>query len=783
MENNTIKIGKNAKVRVLWNDIVENYSRESKSAVRSYFAKKYGIDRYNIDVRFVPVKVTEDGTVIDMTGIGIDNILDINYQRILFKQWIEKEGKVVDFNRLLALDDKVNAALNVGEVDTRQRKYNLKWIKIDNFLCFGDLPAVHFSRLKGMNAITSIPANQGGKSSFSVDSIEFLLFGKTTKTDKYEEIFNGFSDKDIVNVRGCIELDGGEEYIIERILTRKAKKEGGYNVKGDVIYYEILPNGEEKQLEGDSCTQTSQRIKDTIGTLEDFELIILATDKNLEDLIDTKPTERGKLLTRFIGLEPIEKKEDACRKLYNEFTKKMTSNTYNISDLQSGIDEQNIKVEQTNSLLIVMDNSLIKLKSDIATLGDKRDEVLGKKYKIDDEIMKINVDELNTDIDKLTAKGVIAKDKVAEAEKRLLEIGEVEFDEDYNQSLVDEDKNLSIAKTKNESQKEKLEALIVSLKNSEICTLCKRPLEGIDHTKDIKKTQDDIKTIDDTITSQEIRLKEIAAELLLLDVNKKLTNEKQLLEVSRDRLQVEMDTLRNKIKTHKNSIKQFNLNNEAIEINKTLDVEINNYNTQINVLNVKKDNLLKDIQKYTTELEVSKKTITTNEGLILKIQKEDMIEKIYKIYIEMVGKRGISKLVLRTVIPIINAELQRLLDDICDFDVELEITDKNDVEFILNKDGVSKSLKTGSGFERTASAIALRAVLGRISYLPKPNFLEFDEVWGKVADENLENMKALFERLMDWHDVIIMITHNAVVRDWATNIITFRKVNNISNIS
>ena len=115
--------------------------------------------------------------------------------------------------------------------------------------------------------------------------------------------------------------------------------------------------------------------------------------------------------------------------------------------------------------------------------------------------------------------------------------------------------------------------------------------------------------------------------------------------------------------------------------------------------------------------------------------------------------------------------------------MELEITDKNDVEFILNKDGVSKSLKTGSGFERTASAIALRAVLGRISYLPKPNFLEFDEVWGKVADENLENMRALFERLMDWHDVIIMITHNAVVRDWATNIITFRKVNNISNIS
>ncbi len=165
------------------------------------------------------------------------------------------------------------------------------------------------------------------------------------------------------------------------------------------------------------------------------------------------------------------------------------------------------------------------------------------------------------------------------------------------------------------------------------------------------------------------------------------------------------------------------------------------------------------------------------------VTKEEAIEKIFKVYIELVGKKGISKLVLRSVLPIINSELQRLLDEVVDFDVEIFIDDKNNVQFIMNKDGISKLLKSGSGLEKTASSLALRCVLGKLSTLPMPNFITFDEVLGKVAPVNLEKLKLLFDKISEMYEIVFFITHNDLVKDWGKTILTIVKSGNISKIS
>jgi hypothetical protein len=165
------------------------------------------------------------------------------------------------------------------------------------------------------------------------------------------------------------------------------------------------------------------------------------------------------------------------------------------------------------------------------------------------------------------------------------------------------------------------------------------------------------------------------------------------------------------------------------------------------------------------------------------IKKEEEVDKIFKVYIELVGKKGVSKLVLRSVLPIINSELQRLLEDVVEFEIEIFINDKNDVQFLLIKDGVSKLLKSGSGLEKTAASLALRAVLGKLSTLPMPNFITFDEVLGKVAPDNLEKLKLLFDKIKDMYDIVFFITHNDVVKDWATNVVTVVKNNNLSKIT
>lgn len=782
MGNNTVSIPSNAKIKVYWDDTTDNYTREAKNRVRSHFSKKYGVNRKNVNVIFRPIKIDEHGNTIDMCQAGIDNINDTGYQRQLFKEWLARENKVVDFDRLIALDDKVNSALKIEEFSTRQRKYSLKWLKINNLLCFGDNDPVYFNKLKGITLVVSEPKNQGGKTTFSMEAIKYLFFGTTSKNDRNEELFNSFSDSDEVLVKGGIEIED-EEFIIERKLTRRPTKDGGYTVKGGVEYYQLMPDGSEKDLKGEESGETLKKIKETIGSEADFEIIISANAKNLEDLIDTKPTERGKLLTRFIGLEPIEMKEAKARELYNEFAKKMVSNQYDVIQLETEINEHGETIVADNELLTSLNESLVAVKLELSEKTAEKEVLIGKKHNIDDEILKTNPVTVNEQIDEYIIKGKTASTRVTIIKTRLTEIGDITFDEDLHQSRTTEDKLISIAKSKNESEISRLTNLIEDLKNSEICPTCQRPLEGVDNSERINEHTKTINELTKTIEEQDARLVEIETELAEFADTKKLVNERNTLELERDKLEVEMESLRNKIKERRTRLKEYNLNNDAIEMNKKWDIEISFIQTKIQTLEFKRDGIVKSIQATETNIATDEADIIKKEVIIEKIKKEDQIEKIFKIYIDMVGKRGISKLVLRSVIPIINAELHRLLDDVCNFDIELYLNDKNDVEFLIILDGVEKKLKSASGLEKFASSIALRTVLGRVSYLPKPNFLLFDEIFGPVAVENLDSMKALFDRILDWYDTIMLITHNDVVKDWSDHIVTIKKLNNISTIS
>lgn len=154
----------------------------------------------------------------------------------------------------------------------------------------------------------------------------------------------------------------------------------------------------------------------------------------------------------------------------------------------------------------------------------------------------------------------------------------------------------------------------------------------------------------------------------------------------------------------------------------------------------------------------------------------------WKIYLELIGKNGIAKMVLRRALPIINAQLTQLLTDVCDFDVEVGITQKNDVHFLLIKDGVYSDLSSGSGFELTAAAIALRAVLANMSTIPKCSYITYDEVLGRVAKENYDNMKCLLDKVAKAYDAVLLISHSDEIKSWCNSFIMVEKENNISRI-
>jgi DNA repair exonuclease SbcCD ATPase subunit len=176
--------------------------------------------------------------------------------------------------------------------------------------------------------------------------------------------------------------------------------------------------------------------------------------------------------------------------------------------------------------------------------------------------------------------------------------------------------------------------------------------------------------------------------------------------------------------------------------------------------------------------------ISVNNDLIKKIKVEEELSAVFKVYLTIYGKNGISKIIMKNMIPLLNHELYRLLVDSCHFILELNVNDKNEVEFIMidTETRVVKPLNSGSGYERTISSLALRSVLTKISSLPKPNIVVMDEVFGKIADENLEMVGEFFKKIKDYFEHILVISHNPLVRNWSDNIIMIKKEENVSSI-
>ena len=148
----------------------------------------------------------------------------------------------------------------------------------------------------------------------------------------------------------------------------------------------------------------------------------------------------------------------------------------------------------------------------------------------------------------------------------------------------------------------------------------------------------------------------------------------------------------------------------------------------------------------------------------------------------MIGKDGISKMVLRNTLPIINTELNRLLGDVTDFRVEVVMNEKNDVDFLLIRNETVTRLSAASGLEKTQSALALRVVLGKMSKLSRPPFILLDEVLGTVASENYDDMRKLYNKITEYYDFILHITHINEIADWHDSIVTVQKIDNISRI-
>jgi DNA repair exonuclease SbcCD ATPase subunit len=435
-------------------------------------------------------------------------------------------------------------------------------------------------------------------------------------------------------------------------------------------------------LEGEQRRETDKLIEDTIGSYDDFMLTIVATSKNLEDLIETKPTHRGRLLTKFIGLEVIEKKEEINKSLMSDFKSKMKSNVYNTKELELEIEDFKNTISENRITNKENDKILNEKIQKIKEAQEKKEDLLGKRYSIDEEIKKVNPVTLKKEIEDLTNTGVELKEKLEEITSQIKDIPKFSYDEDVHEEYRTEEKNLLVEKNGIESSITTIEKLIKDLKEGEICPTCKRALDEVDHSSEIKDNEKLLKEKQKELKKIVTNIDKICDKLTKISEQKKNSDLYDKLGLSKDKTEIEIDRMRVDYREKTSLLKDYERNSTFIDENRKLESKILGYNQLIETLETEKDNIKTEIQNINNDTTNKEEKITENTNLIEQIKREEEVLKIFDVYNRMIGKNGISKLVLSSVIPIINHELNRLLDEVCDFEIQLEMNDKNEVDFL-----------------------------------------------------------------------------------------------------
>lgn len=765
-------------IKVEWEDTPENITQERIKRIKTYFQKKYNTTNVNVKTVYSSNNSNTKLKSLDAT----DNILDHQYQKKLVKEFIEENDIKIKWDLINRLDDRVNGNINkIDESVVRHNKWYIKKIEFSNFLSFGQNNVIDFTKLGGITVIESEPKNFGGKSVSTIDLLMFLFFNNTTKTKINSDIFNKYTDINEVVVRGYVEIDG-IDYTITRTLKRKMSKAGKYNVKYELEFQQYDTHGDLLNLSGEQRRETEKIITEAIGTQDDFLSTILTTGSNLEDLIDSKPTARGQILSRFLGLENLKKKEDICKQIFSDWSKKLVSNTHDLVTLQHENTEHTESIKLSEETIVTLNESVTKKEKELGELETNRDKLLSSMYtELDKSLVTINPRLVQTDIDELI-------EKTKKIQKQIDGVNVVEpskyYLEEKHSVVTTKINNLTVDKNLNEKTIVNKNTLITQLKEGEFCPTCKRPFDDVDHTNEINELNNDIEKLNNECIEIQEKINGLNEEDGEFNQLKNELNEYEKNKIIKTRYELELEQSSLLKQSKELLLDKYNNSKKKLEENQQIERDALVLKTQIETATAEIKNFNTSISTHTNNIGNKTEKIRINNELIVKINEENEYVGVFKTYLAIYGKNGISKVIIRNTIPLLNQELHRILFDSCYFTLELNINDKNEVEFLMidNETRVVKPLSSGSGYEKTISSLAIRSVLTKVSSLPKPNIVVMDEVFGKIADENLVMVGEFFKKIANYFELIFLISHNPLIRNWSDNIIMIKKDDNVSSI-
>ena len=748
------------------------------------------------------------------TKISIEDIHDIKVQNDLIEKIVKIENPTIDdktIQRLFDINEFTNSTIGMKNDLPRNVDWKLKYIEFDNMFSYGKKNAIDFTKLNGVVGV--VAPNASGKSAL-IDIIAYTIFDTCSRTFKAIEVLNNKSKN--FEVKLSLEVNG-VDYIIHRtgkLKVRTNRKTGQVTKLCPVsVKFYAEENGELIDLSGAARRNsqygsgTNEEIRTILGSFDDFILTSLSLQNNGQNFIDKKQTERKQILSQFMGIDLFDKLYDLAKddvsdeKSYLKRIKdknvfgSLSAIERKLQELSGRKDKLEKEIKPFDEEITELELEINKLKSELKYVPDVKDvdfesqiskdeSELEEQHSIlkDEEEYKENVrslynslmsklkrydedeiehnykqfQECKEDLRNVEHDIKLNESKTKQWEKSLKEVKEHEFDENCEYCVkngkwhIDNTKSLTLEIERNNLKLEKLlndkshrEKDIISFGNIE-----KEKAEYEDLIEDVKRVEGDA-------YKTHAKTKELESSVLTL--------EQTLLKLYEDK------------KLHEEY-------KSALEFNSKLQLKINSTEELLNTSNESVFDLsekLRDIDSNILINETNKKNLENEIKNLVEVE-----QKIhdYELYLKLVSRDGIPQLIINDALPIIENEVNTVLDHMmAGFQLGIISEDKN-INLYIRYDDQEWPLNLSSGMEKFVSSLALRVGLINVSNLPCPNFLVIDEGFGSLDGENLSNMRGAFDYLKTRFDSVFIISHLDTIKDFMDYLLPVNVEKGYSNI-
>lgn len=786
---------KKARLRV---KCFESVASEVKSVV-SKIKENNNID----EITYIRVDADQNlsKNLTNSTTLNLTDLSSVDYQNQLIKSYLNKQfpnEKISNemFDKIFEINKHYNQHIDRDKL-ARNIRWKPKTLEFSNMFSYGENNIIDFSKMK--NTVGLFAPNASGKSSI-LSALSFCIFDKCDRAFKASHVLN--SQKVSFSCKFNFEIDK-VDYFIER--TGKSDKKG--NVKVDVKFWKE-ENEKIIELNGEARRSTNDMIRDYLGSYEDFILTVLSIQNNKNGtFVDMGQTERKDLISQFMGVNIFDmlyqKSSDSLKELSFElksiskdidknFIPTLENNLenlkINVKGIQNKIEELNKIKEVENVRLLEETKKIIKL--DISVSTNKSELELDSKT-ILDLILRTKTEKQSNE-----NKFLIIKKEKEDVELEIKKIEDSNIVSLYQDFVKLKNKSSEI---KHEIEKKKIFVTsklekIQKLKSHRYDPNCKYCIDN-SFVRDAMDAQTSLvqDKVDTDILIKEYNEVNLCIEKLAHVSD--LYDKYNLLKQKNTKLDSEISTLTNNLLKLDNTLQSIESKFEKItaDLKNYTDQESNIKHNQLVEKNIKDINgyikvIDNDLRRNTDELvSLSSKVATLEKELSYKKNSIDKIDEIqkkidaYSLYVQSVSRDGIPFELITNAAPIIEKEVNSILNQIVEFSVNIQTDGKNVMTYLVYNDK-KWPLELASGLEKFLTSLAIRVALINISNLPRPNFMAVDEGWGTMDGNNLSSVSALFSILKNSFDFILVISHIDSMKDVVDNHLEINKIDGFSSV-